>query len=147
MLFFVGHQSSKGHPVIHLTPKTKRTMDETNELSRDIHSLLDPSHCTNSTFNALFVEQPSEVQSPPSGATTHEAYTPSSCTPKRMRVEEASRKRKVLLCFFPNTQATSALMETKGYNPKYEMIVPVRENFVFQIIIDFFFGVYILTVN
>jgi len=30
-----------------------------------------------------------------------------------------------LICFFPNTLATSALMESMGYVPNYEMIVPV----------------------
>lgn len=87
-----------------------------DELSRDLNSLLDPAHCTNSSFG-LFIDQPPENQA--------EAYTPSSITPKRKRVEEASSKGKALLCFFPNTTETSGLMELAGYRPKYEMVVPV----------------------
>mmetsp|Transcript_15851 Transcript_15851/g.18703 ORF Transcript_15851/g.18703 Transcript_15851/m.18703 type:complete len:253 (-) Transcript_15851:187-945(-) len=80
-----------------------------DELSKDLNFLLD-SNCTNSI--GYLLDQP-----PPTSA-------PASITPKRKRIEEASSKGKVLLCFFPNSMATSVLMETATYQPKYEMVIP-----------------------
>jgi hypothetical protein len=86
-----------------------------DELSRDVDFLFEnTSHCTNSTFGPLYVDLP-----------PHLDLTAPSITPKRRRVAEASNRGKVLICFFPNTHATSALMESMGYVPNYEMIVPV----------------------